>query len=295
MARPRDPNRDKAFEMWKEHNGDITNRKLGELLDVPEKTISAWKSRDKWNKQMECSTANDECSTTNKKQPKKNVKKEPVESELVVSDDNELTDKQRLFVAFYVKSWNATKAYKKAYECGYNTAMVEGSRHLRNPKINAEIIRVRDEITGDALLSKRVLLQKWIDIAFADMTDFVEFGSSERVETDYDGKPMLDENGEKITYTISQVSLVDSSEVDGTLITEVKKGKDGISIKLADKMKALDFLTKHMDLLDDRELKKLKVEQTRLNMDKTKVEINKLTNNSGQKSVPIVIKDDVSE
>jgi phage terminase small subunit len=64
MARKRDPRRDKAFEMWKSHKGDITNRAIAEELDVPEKTISAWKSRDKWNAVLQ----KNECSTTNKEQ-----------------------------------------------------------------------------------------------------------------------------------------------------------------------------------------------------------------------------------
>lgn len=61
MSRARNPNRDKAFEIWKEHNGKITNRKIAEMLDVPEKTVSAWKSRDKWNAVLQTN----ECSTTN--------------------------------------------------------------------------------------------------------------------------------------------------------------------------------------------------------------------------------------
>ena len=36
--------------------------------------------------------------------------------------------------------------------------------------------------------------------------------------------------------------------VDGTIITEVKQGRDGASIKLADRMKALEWLADHMDL-----------------------------------------------
>ncbi|WP_309140244.1 phage terminase small subunit-related protein, partial [Lysinibacillus sp. GbtcB16] len=67
MARARSPNRDKAFELFKEHNGDISNRKIAELLQEPEKTISSWKSRDKWAAKLnesECSTAKEnECST----------------------------------------------------------------------------------------------------------------------------------------------------------------------------------------------------------------------------------------
>lgn len=49
MARVRSPNRDKAFEIYKEHNGNIANREIANILDVPEKTISGWKVKDKWN------------------------------------------------------------------------------------------------------------------------------------------------------------------------------------------------------------------------------------------------------
>ncbi|MCU2101362.1 phage terminase small subunit, partial [Enterococcus faecium] len=68
MARKRDPRRDEAFELFKKFDGAITNREISEKLSVPEKTISAWKSRDEWNAVLqngERSTANNDCSTTN--------------------------------------------------------------------------------------------------------------------------------------------------------------------------------------------------------------------------------------
>ncbi|MYL45043.1 terminase [Virgibacillus halodenitrificans] len=74
MARQRDPRRDEAFEIWKDLKGEITNRALGEQLDVPEKTISAWKSRDKWNAVLqnnERSTTKEKRSTSNKDEPPK--------------------------------------------------------------------------------------------------------------------------------------------------------------------------------------------------------------------------------
>lgn len=69
MARKRDPRRDEAFKMFKNANGSITNKEIAEALSVPEKTISAWKSRDKWNAVLQndkCSTAKKDCSTTNR-------------------------------------------------------------------------------------------------------------------------------------------------------------------------------------------------------------------------------------
>jgi len=71
MERKRDPRRDEAFEIWKKQNGEITNRAIAEQLDVPEKTISGWKSRDKWNGSKE----EDECSTTKKKRSTAKKKK----------------------------------------------------------------------------------------------------------------------------------------------------------------------------------------------------------------------------
>lgn len=49
MPRKRDPNRDKAKEIWLQHNGKITNRRIAEILGVNEKVIAVWKQRDKWN------------------------------------------------------------------------------------------------------------------------------------------------------------------------------------------------------------------------------------------------------
>lgn len=52
MAKQRSPNRDRAYEIFKEHNGNIQNRKIANILDTPEKTISGWKVKDKWNEKL---------------------------------------------------------------------------------------------------------------------------------------------------------------------------------------------------------------------------------------------------
>ncbi|WP_082860635.1 phage terminase small subunit [Domibacillus aminovorans] len=49
MPRARDPNRDKAYELYKQHNGDITNRAIADQLGIDEKKVAVWKQRDKWN------------------------------------------------------------------------------------------------------------------------------------------------------------------------------------------------------------------------------------------------------
>ena len=64
------------------------------------------------------------------------------------------------------------------------------------------------------------------------------------------------------------VQFRESHEVDGTLISEVRQGKDGASIKLADRMKALDWLSEHMDMATPEQkarMKKLEAETNKIN------------------------------
>lgn len=51
MVRQRSPDRNKAYEIFKEYNGDITNHKISELLSISEKTVNektvgGWKFKD---------------------------------------------------------------------------------------------------------------------------------------------------------------------------------------------------------------------------------------------------------
>lgn len=45
----RDPNRDKAYEIWLEYGGKITNRRIADLLGIDEKKLAVWRQRDKWS------------------------------------------------------------------------------------------------------------------------------------------------------------------------------------------------------------------------------------------------------
>ncbi|QHA01676.1 phage terminase small subunit-related protein [Dehalobacter restrictus] len=47
MAKDKNPLRGKAFEIFRESNGSITNREIAKILEIPERTINVWKLRDK--------------------------------------------------------------------------------------------------------------------------------------------------------------------------------------------------------------------------------------------------------
>ncbi len=67
MPRQRDPKRDEAFEIFKKHGGNIKNREIANILGVPEKTIGAWKSKDKWNEKLNGVLQKNERSTPKKR------------------------------------------------------------------------------------------------------------------------------------------------------------------------------------------------------------------------------------
>ena len=95
--------------------------------------------------------------------------------------------------------------------------------------------------------------------------DYVSFGR-ENIQVMGAFGPVMVENketGEKevLEKEVNTVKFKQSEDVDGTLITEVKQGKDGVSIKLVDKMKALQWLADHMDIATAEQ--KAKIEQIR--------------------------------
>lgn len=266
MARAPDPRITQAKAMY------LKGMKLVEIasqLNLPEGTVRRWKSTHKWD--SERSDKNNERSERkdNRIQKSEEAIAEDVEQ---VIENPELTDKQRLFCLFYVRCFNATKAYQKAYGCSYEVANSEGYKLLVNPCIREEITRLKQNRLNRELLDEHDIFQKYMDIAFSDITDYVDFGREKvQVMGAFGPVEVKDpETGEKtpLMKEVNTVRFRESAEVDGTLITEVKQGKDGASIKLADRMKALDWLANHMDLASEEQ--RARIAQIKAQTDKLK-------------------------
>lgn len=234
----------------------ITFKALAEKHELNVSTVRSRKNREKWQRNEAGNATQKSKNVATVKTKKKKAKKEVKEPVIKNSD---LTDKQKLFCIYYLKYFNATKAYQKAYKCAYSTAMSNGHSLLRNTEINREIDRIKEEQSNELKLGLQDIIQKYIDIAFTDITDFMQFGRRERVVD-------RNEDGEPIIEVHNYIDFLESSELDGTLISEVKHGKDGVSVKLNDKMKALEMLTKYFEVLP-QSAKDL------LQSDKTKAEI----------------------
>lgn len=209
-------------------------------------TVKSWKKRYAWSRDKKTECIQKGCTQNKKGAHKKEAVAEDI-SQVVIND--ELTDQQQLFCLYQSRMFNYTKAYMKAYPgCTYASAAVLGSRLMKNQLIRETIEQLKQNHMNREMLKQEDIFQKYMDIAFADMNDFMSFGQEE-IETDY-GPRM-----------VNSVRLKESDQVDGTLITEVKQGRDGVSVKLADRMKAIDWLADHMDIATAEQ--KAKIEQIR--------------------------------
>ena len=52
MGRNRSPNRDKSFEIFREHNGCISSKEIAEMLNEKLNNINTGKEKDKWRKKL---------------------------------------------------------------------------------------------------------------------------------------------------------------------------------------------------------------------------------------------------
>lgn len=230
-------------------------------------TVKSWKKRYAWSRNKKTGCIQKGCTQNKKGAHKKEAVAEDV-SQVVIND--ELTDQQKLFCLYQSRMFNYTKAYMKAYPgCTYASAAVLGSRLMKNQLIRETIEQLKQNHMNREMLKQEDIFQKYMDIAFADMNDFMSFGQEE-IETDY-GPRM-----------VNSVRLKESDQVDGTLITEVKQGRDGVSVKLADRMKAIDWLADHMDIATAEQ--KAKIEQIRAKTE----QIRNNDNDDGEDGVVIV-------
>lgn len=157
-----------------------------------------------------------------------------------------LSEKAQKFCEYFVEGYNKKTALINAgFEC---IDSQYSYRLLRDPRVQRYIHWLKARALKAVFVNAEDLLDHWIRIAFADMTDFVDI---------------------KKTY----ITLKPANLVDGQLIKSIKSGKDGVSIELHDKMKALDNLAKYMEGMP-KEWKQ-KVEERKLELQAEELAIKK--------------------
>lgn len=287
MAVINEESKQQAKELWLQGK---KYREISEITGIKESSIKSLASRI-WKKEK---------LQPNKKKVATKVavadkdegppKTELLPEEIETLNNEELTERQRLFCLYYVRWFNATKAYQKAYSCDYFTAAANGPRLLGNARIKEEIQRIKDAKIKQTMYATEDYFQKMIDIAYSDVTDYLTFGQETvRVMGTFGPVTVKDPitGVEKpLMKDVNYVRFKKSSEVDGTLIQEVKQGKDGCSIKLVSKEFALKWLDKHYSEATD--LQKAQIEQLRAQTDKLKADNDKI-----KPADQVVIHDDI--
>jgi len=224
-------------------------KEIAEKYNVSINTVKSWKTRYGWQKSVH---TNDKKVCTQKRDYSV-VRKEAAVTEVEdVLENMDLTDKQQLFCLYFIKCFNATKAYQKAYGCSYNTAAVEGCRLLKNPKIKELIRTMKQERFTKDYLTQEDIFQRYMDIAFSDVGDYVRFGRKQMPqwrEENGEYVPVIDPNtGKQKIIEYNYIDLKESEEIDTSILAEVSDGKSGIKVKMQDQLKALEWLGTHMNM-----------------------------------------------
>ena len=239
-----------------------TIREAAEKFGIPEGSIKRWRSERR--------TKNEPNQKTNRTEPKRERTKGPPERDKAKARKREapdLTEKQVLFVAEYLTDFNATRA---AMAVGYSkkTAYSIGWENLRKPEIQAEIKRQTEMVANTLGITSQRILLEYLKIAFADITEYVTFGQREVPVMSMFG-PLIDKETEKpITKMVNVIEFKESATIDGSIIKEVKQGKEGVSIKLHDKLKPLEKLEKYLDLLPDHHQRMIQEEKLKLDRER---------------------------
>lgn len=199
-------------------------------------TVKSWKKRYGWDRKEGAHKEEKVCTQNKEGAPVPPKQIEDGTKETLQNAD--LTPERQMFCIYYIRTFNAAQSYQKAYGCSYISALANGPRLLGNDKVRAEIERLKEIKRQMIVAGAEDIVELQMRIAFSDMGEYLSFGQ---------------EPGAK--GNVNVVRLSESSEVDTQLIREVKQGKEGISIKLADSQKAIDWLSKYFTMHPDDKYK----------------------------------------
>lgn len=224
-----------AKQYYVDNKGIASIKVLARIGKVPQRYVTKWMKEENWNQHF----------------------MEDPDDKVLLSEDTKailqsgaesfgLDEQEELFCYHYLKTFNATTSAIKA---GYSSSFAHNMayRLLKKSKIKDFLEHAKGKRNEELFLDGLRIIQEYMKIAFADMTDFVKFGSS-------------------------GVKLRHSTKVDGQLITKISEGKNGVTIELADKMKALDKLEQYLQVMPEDwrrsiEEKKLELAQQKAELD----------------------------
>lgn len=225
MSAKKNPLCDKAHEMYKQGMKLVD---IADALKVPPGTVRRWKSTHGWDAERSAS----ESERSDKGKMVKNPPADDGTKDTLQND--ELTSEQQIFCVYYSKTFNAAQSYQKAYGCTYESALCAGPRLLGNVRVRTEIERLKELKRQQIVTGTEDIVELQMRIAFADIGNYLTFSEKEYTDPETQEKK-----------SINAVDLKAPVNADTQLIREVKDGKYGVSIKLEDRQKAINWLTKY--------------------------------------------------
>lgn len=242
----------------KDYMAGMKYKDIAEKYGTTINTVKSWKKRYGWNRKEGAPKKEKVCTQNKRNASAPVVEVDDGTKETLQNED--LTPEQQMFCIYYSRTFNATQSYLKAYGCTYESAMVRGSELLRNVKVRTEIERLREIKRQQIVAGTDDIVELQMRIAFADIGDVLSFGKTE-VET---------KTGNIIE--VNTVNLNESTMVDTQIIESVKEGRDGVSVKLKDSQKAIDWLTMYFQM-NPNDKHKREFDKRKLELDLLRLEM----------------------
>lgn len=155
-----------------------------------------------------------------------------------------LTDKQRLFVLFYLQDMNATKAALKA---GYSedTAYKIGAENLRKPQIRAAI----EAKLAEAEITTFRVLGELTKVAYSDLSDYVDI-EDETGSMRAKGYGEMEPGASRAIKKVKEKRVIlqkNNKDKTEDIILE-----STTEFELHDKLKALELIGRYLGAFNDK-------------------------------------------
>ncbi|MGE7750710.1 phage terminase small subunit [Lysinibacillus fusiformis] len=250
MARPRNPKRDEAFQMWLDSKGQMLLKDIAEQLELSDSQIRKWKNQDEWDVHLKgnVTKCNGNVTKRNRGAP--------------IGNNN-------------AKGHGAPKQNQNATTHGFFSKFL--------PEETLEIMEAMNERSPADLIWDQIQIQ-YAAIIRAQRIMHVESKDEiikelKKAKYDYYPRSKEDGGGVEKAVTEEEYEFQFAWERQAQLLTAQSRAIGELR----------SSIRQFVEMADQDDERRLKLEQMQLNIDKTKAEIEKL-DNKDEGPIEIVIK-----
>ncbi len=243
MARPRNPKRDEAFQMWLESKGQVLLKDIAEQLDLSDSQIRKWKNQDKWDDQLKGNVTKSNGNVTKR-------------SRGAPSGNSN------------AKGHGAPKQNQNATTHGFFAKFL--------PEETLEIMETMNERSPADLIWDQII--QYAAIIRAQRIMHVESKDEiikelKKAKYEYYPRSKEDDGGVEKAVTEEEYEFQFAWERQAQLLTAQSRAIGELR----------SFIRQFVEMADQDDERRLKLEQMQLSVDKTKTEISKLKNPDSNK------------